>query len=267
MLRFASFLGDNAFEFYHQIVTYLGRATGYPTELIRDLSPEAQEAQVQQETIQAVFTCGLPYVRKADHRPPLLKVMVAPVLAAARHHDQPVYFSDVIVRADAPYHNFAALRGQSFAYNERHSLSGYLAVCHHLLSLGETQGFFGELRLSGSHAVSMDWVEQGHVTAAAIDSVVLAMELRQRPERARVFRLVASIGPLPMPPLAAVSGLSDEVYRRLIEALVTMHQDQDGQAILQSGGVRRFEPVRDSDYDPIRYILQDLERAGFMELH
>jgi len=255
-IRFASFLGDNAFEFYRQVTAYLGQATGLPTEWVSGLPPDEQEALVHQELIQVVFTCGLPYVRKADHQPPRLRLMAAPVRAASRYQDRPVYFSDIIVRAKAPYQTFEALRGATFAYNEIHSLSGYLLVCYHLLSLGEGGGFFGKTIRSGAHATSMDWVEAGLVEAAAIDSVVLDMELAQHPERAEVFRVIERLGPAPMPPVAAVAGLAENLRQPLTEALLRMHAGQPGQAILSQGGFQRFAAVTDRDYDPIRHILQ-----------
>lgn len=262
VIRFASFLGDNAFEFYQQVVAYLGQKTGLPTELVSGLSPVEQEALVQREEIQVVFTCGLPYVRKADHHPPLLQLMAAPVMADERYQGRPIYFSEVIVPADAPYQKFADLRGTTFAYNEVHSLSGYISVCHHLLQVGENHGFFGEWRPSGSHARSLDWVEQGGVEAAAIDSVVLALELAQHPARAAAFWVVERIGPYPMPPVAAVAGLAERVRTRLTQALITMPHTQRGRAILSQAGIKCFAPVVDEDYHPIRRIIQALQIAG-----
>lgn len=265
-LRFASFLGDNAFELYRQIVVYVGRVTGCATEMVTGLSPSEQEAMVNQAVIQAVFTCGLPYVCKADHDPPLLRLIAAPVLTAQRYRNRPIYFADIIVHRDSAFQTFEDLRGATFAYNEVHSLSGYLAVCHHLLSQGEKGGFFGRAVPSGTHAASMDWVEQGRVNSAAIDSVVLDMELTQRPERAAVFRVIEQIGPFPMPPVAAVAGLEESVCRQLGEVLLIMHNDELGRAVLNRAGIRRFARVVDRDYDPIRRVVQKLKNGPEIQL-
>ena len=264
-VRFASFLGDNAFEFYRQVVDYLGAASGLPTEMIADTSP-GLDALLSGGQIEAVFGCGLPYVWKAAEPSPAVRLMAAPVLPAERYGDQPIYYSDVIVRADSPYRVFEDLRGTTFAYNQTVSFSGYVLPLHHLLTLGATGGFFGAVVASGSHAVSMDWVESGRVAAAAIDSAVLEMELAQRPERARVFRVVARLGPAGMPPLIASARLGDDARESLTRALVDMHTTERGQAILKQGGVRRFARVTDRNYDDIRRILQALAEAGVSEL-
>lgn len=211
--------------------------------------------------IQVVFTCGLPYVRKADLKPPLLHLMAAPVMAAPRYQNQPVYFSDIIVRANSPYETFDSLQGSVFAYNEVYSLSGYMLPRYHLLTLGKTSRFFEKMVQSGSHAHSMDWVEMGRADAAAIDSVVLEMELRRRPDRTNAFRVIEQIGPKPMPPVAASTQLDDAHRQVLSEALLTMHTDPSAATILKQAGVRRFATVVDSDYNPIRYIMQAQQEA------
>ncbi len=63
-IRFASFLGDNAFGFYAHVVAYLGEVTGLATEMIADTSP-GMEAMFSEGEIEAAFGCGLPYVWKA----------------------------------------------------------------------------------------------------------------------------------------------------------------------------------------------------------
>lgn len=264
-IRFTSFLGDNGVEFYRRVTTYLGQTTGLPTELVASLPPTEQEARVRQEQIQVVFTCGLPYVKKADHHPPLLRLLAAPVPVAPRYQDRPLYFSDVVVRATSPYQTFASLRGTVFAYNEIHSFSGYMLPCYHLITLDQPKEFFRRATPTGSHARSMDWVERGWADVAAIDSVIFDMEIAQRPQRAAVFRVVARLGPCPMPPVAAVSGLADHFFQPLRQALLTMHTDPSGQAILREAGMRRFAPVTDRDYYPIRRIMRDLKQSGMIE--
>ena len=268
-LKFASFLGDNAFGFYSRVVDYVAETTGLAAEMVRGLTPEEQDRRVNAGEIQAVFTCGLPYVRKADLVPPLFRLLAAPVMAAPRYQDQPVYFSDVIVRASSSIRTLAELRHTVFAYNENHSLSGYMLPCYHLWQLGhldQHQPFFDQTLRSGSHAVSMAWVESGRVTAAAIDSVVLEMELAQQPQRADIFRIIDSIGPLPMPPVAASPGLSDADYLPIQQALLAMHTTSFGQEILQIAGMRRFAPVTDNDYNSIRQIVAALQQAEITEL-
>jgi ABC-type phosphate/phosphonate transport system substrate-binding protein len=70
-----------------------------------------------------------------------------------------------------------------------------------------------------------------------------------------------------MPPVTVATRLKEVEYTRLTQALVTMHQHPTGQAILANGGIRRFAPVTDKNYDDIRQMLRAIEEAGITELH
>ncbi len=256
-LRFASYLGDNALDFYGRVVAYLGAVTGLGTTLVVP-APE-QETAFDHAQVEAAFTCGLPYILQSDRPAPAAHLLAAPVMPGERYEDRPVYFADLIVRRDAPYERLADLRGATFAYNQATSFSGYVLPRYHLLTQGLDLDFFGESCASGSHAASMDWVESGRAAAAAIDSVVLDMELLQRPERAARLRVIASIGPAGMPPVVASAQLDPAVQAALRDALTTMHTDPAGLAILRQGGMRRFAPVTSADYNDVRRMWHTVE--------
>ncbi|MDX2139044.1 MAG: PhnD/SsuA/transferrin family substrate-binding protein [Chloroflexota bacterium] len=129
------------------------------------------------------FICGLtyvlrtpPYVPTASH-----EAFAAPIPAGARYQGQPIYYSDVIVRADSPYQHFADLRGASWAFNEPESQSGYGVTRYHLVQMGETNGFFGKVVQAGFHQTALHWVANGEIDAAAIDTLVLAVEMEAHP--------------------------------------------------------------------------------------
>ncbi len=256
-VRFASFLADNGFAFYRQVVDCLAKVTGLPAQIVTGL--DDQHTAFAAGELDAAFCCGLPYVQAAGSAVALLG---APVMAAPRYGDRPVYFADVIVRRDSAFQTLPDLRGAVFAYNQPQSFSGYVLPRHHLLALNESLVFFSAAVATGSHAASLDWVETGRADCAAIDSVVLEMELRQKPERAHSFRVVASIGPAPMPPVIASSRLPAETFARLREALLNLHTRPEGLAILQAAGLARFASVSDDDYDGIRQRLRELAAAG-----
>lgn len=52
---------------------------------------------------------------------------------------------------------------------------------------------------------------------------------------------------------------------RLRAALLAMHEDAEGRAILADGLMVRFVPVQDADYDPIRAMAARAVTAGFLE--
>jgi len=136
----------------------------------------------------------------------------------------------------------------------------------HLLTLGETGGFFGEVIASGSHQRSIRLVLDGSVDASGIDSTVLELEQAQQPGVARGLRVVESIGPCPVPPVVVAARRPEALKARLREVLLAMHGDPEGRAILADGLIDRFVPVRDADYDPIRTMVHRADAAGFRVL-
>jgi phosphonate transport system substrate-binding protein len=187
-------------------------------------------------------------------------------MAGARYGGRPVYFTDVVVRHDSPVGSFADLRGRAWAYNDDGSNSGYVMPRDHLLRLGETRGYFARAVASGSHQRSIEMVLAGDVDASGIDSTVLELECRQRPGLADRLRTVESIGPCPIPPVVVGRRLPEPTRQRLREALLAMHHEPAGRAILADGLIARFVRVRDADYDPIREMVRRAAAGGFLLL-
>jgi len=172
----------------------------------------------------------------------------------------------VIVAVDSDVGNFADLRGASWAYNDRRSHSGYGVTLDHLVRLGETAGYFGEVVKSGSHARSIRMVAAHEVDASAIDSHVLGVEFRSHPELAARLRIVGALGPSPIQPVAAARRLPEALKADLRAALLAMGDDPAGRAALDFAMVDRFVAVDDADYDPIRSMVRRFEEAGFTTL-
>jgi phosphonate transport system substrate-binding protein len=202
------------------------------------------------------WVCGLPYVLTVAKSPGLWLPLVAPVMTGARYRELPVYFSDVVVRADSPLRDFSDLRGCRWAYNEPESHSGTGVVRDRLATLGEDGGYFREIMEAGSHQAALELILEARVDAAAIDSTVLETELRSRPGLEGRIRVIESLGPSPAPLWVAHRCLPEEVRSAVQFAFLNMTGNPDGQRILSAGAMLRFVPVDDADYDPIRRMAQ-----------
>jgi phosphonate transport system substrate-binding protein len=262
----ASFLGENCRPVYERIVNYLAARSGQPARLVGGLGWEEQHALIDGGDIQFAFLCGLPYAQKHDRPDRPVELLAAPVMAAPRYGGCPVYFTDVIVRANSPAQSFGDLRGRSWAFNGRDSNSGYNIPRDHLLALRETRGFFGRVVESGSHQTSIQMVLDGEVDASGIDSIVLEMELKRRPEIAPDLRTVEMIGPCPVPPVVVSRRMPAQVRECWRDLLTQMHADPEGRVVLAAGLIARFVEVTDRDYDPVREMARRAEAAGFLEL-
>jgi phosphonate transport system substrate-binding protein len=257
-LVFANFLAPNMTSVYADVAARVGRALGRPAELIEGT---AGFTQLRDGSVDLAFLCGLPYVRLCRERPGMLHPLAAPVLNDARCHDQPVYFSDVIVRQDSPFRSFGDLRGRRWAYNDPDSFSGCLVVRHHLLELGETEAFFGRLTFSGRHQESIRRVLDGEVDASAIDTQVLGVERLRNPDLASDIRVIATLGPSTIPLVVATASVPEEVQARVRHALCELGRDPVSRDVLAGGLIRRFMPIDDRAYDDIRQKMADVENS------
>jgi phosphonate transport system substrate-binding protein len=247
---------------YRFIAGHVAQKLGRPTELITGSSFDqfaAGQADIG-------FICGLPYVLLQRQTPPPVELLAAPVLQGDRYQHRPIYFSDVIVHRDSPYQAFANLRGCTWAYNDPDSHSGYNITRYHLIQMGQTHGFFGRVVAAGWHQRAIRMVRRGEIDAAAIDSQVLAIELRDHPSLAASVRVIDTLGPAAIQPVVAASRLPAALKRDIQAVLLEMHHHPAAQPWLAHGFIQHFTAVTDAAYNDIRAMLAAAEAANFMTL-
>lgn len=79
-----------------------------------------------------------------------------------------------------------AMRGRRLAFNEKHSMSGWLALSADLRAAGEDVAILGGLAATGGHRASIRAVAQGRADVCAVDCRSLALARRFEPETARL---------------------------------------------------------------------------------
>jgi phosphonate transport system substrate-binding protein len=244
------------------VTEHVGRQLGIATELVVETSYES----CTKDKNEVCFVCSLPYVTFERQGLDLAVPVAAPVLEGARYQGRPIYFSDVIVHRDSPFRSFLDLRGRSWAYNEPLSHSGYGITRYHLVTLGETKGFFGEVVEAGFHQEALQMVARGEVDGSAIDSQVLALEFRDHPELAERVRVVEALGPSTIQPVAVSRRVPQDMREEIKNVLVTMADDPGLRLRLGVGLIERFVAADAASYDDIRMMVDACERAGFLEL-
>ena len=261
-LRFGTYLAPSVLPVYQAVTEEVGRRLGMATELVVETSYESCE----KDENEVCFVCSLPYVTWERRGLDLAIPVAAPVLQGERYEGRPIYFSDVIVHRDSPLRSFLDLRGRSWAYNEPLSHSGYGITRYHLAQLGETSGFFGKVVEAGFHQEAIRMVARGEVDGAAIDSQVLAVELRDHPDLAEQVRVVEGLGPSTIQPVAVSRRVPTDLRDAIRDVLLTMADDPGVRQSLDVGLVERFVAVGPESYDDIRMMVDACEAAGFVEL-
>lgn len=242
---------------FEGIAEYLEQTLGLEVALFHESRfsgppPDAANPFVSGQ-VDAAFMCAPPFFWSLEAGVPVELLGVAPIFDDPRTQRKPVYFSDVVTRADSAAETFAELRGGAWAYNDMCSLSGYYCLLEHLYTLGEDRTFFNQLIPSGSHGASLELVLSSRASAAAIDSNVLRLidpALRSR------LKILTSWGPFPVQPLVVRAGLEPQLKTRLREALLSWNALPFE---LRALGFAGFAPVTFAHYAPEAAILRACE--------
>jgi phosphonate transport system substrate-binding protein len=246
-MRIASFLAPSLRSLYESVTAAVGQALGVRATLVTG----EDYGDLLRGHLDAAFICGLPYVTLRERAADAVEPLAAPIVAGARYGGRPVYFSDVVVRANDPAEAFADLRGRRWAYNEPQSHSGSNVVLAHLARSGLDGSFFSAMTRVGSHSEALRRVLLGEADAAAIDSHLLEViggadaHVRSR------IRTVTSLGPSPIQPLVAGAALPGPDRERVRAVVAELGVGPSGTL------VERWVPVTDEDYEPIRAMRDE----------
>jgi phosphonate transport system substrate-binding protein len=261
-LRVASHLAPGVEPLYEFLAGYLADRIDRRAEFVVADSYE----RCAQDLDDVCFVCSVPYLLFADAGRIDMEVVAAPVLRGDRYGGRPIYFSDIIVSTSSPHRTFADLRGATWAYNEPFSHSGYVTVLHHLATLGEDASYFERMVEAGFHQEAIRMVADGRIDAAAIDSQVLDIELRDHPTLAGAVRRIGTIGPSTIQPVVVSrTRLTDAERRSITEALIGVADHPLALDLLDAALVERFVPVNADSYDDIRRMFRRVRRAGLLD--
>lgn len=259
-LHCASYLAPNWFGFYQAIAQFLQRVLDIDVGIVQRPFDPLDDPLLLNDQFDVILLCGLPFIRHHTNHPNQFCSIIAPVMQGARYGDRPVYFSDVIVSSGSAITSVSQLDQKTFCYNDLGSNSGYHMVRCFLQQHGFPTTFLDTQVQSGAHQVSISWIVDGLADWAAIDSVVLERALQIDPTLANKLRVIASIGPCPMPPLVAAQHLGQDVLSHIRMAF--LHPDQPLQQAMQQVGVKRFAPVNAENYGAIARLYQISQAYG-----
>jgi ABC-type phosphate/phosphonate transport system substrate-binding protein len=195
--------------------------------------------------------CGLPYAVR--HRVP--RLIAAPVPSPARYGDRAEYFSDLAVRADAPYQRIEDTFGRRIGWTLPDSQSGYFALRHHLLALHAAHGtpgrpLYGEVvpRLVNPRGV-IQALREGRIDVGPLDSFSHDLIRHTEPDIARSIRVIATTSPTAMPPFVCTDvSASEGDLQRLRAAFLAVHEEPslaDARATIL---LQRFVAMAPADY-------------------
>lgn len=174
---------------------------------------------------------------------------------------RPVYFGDVVVRADSAIETFDDLAGRRIGCNDSVSLSGHHSLRFAMHDRGLDHDTFADLVFTGGHHTSLDMLVARDIDAAVTDSVVRTARARIDPTVADL-RVIERLGPWPVQPLVARSTLDaveiDTVRRRILEA----SDRPEIKAELEAAALSHLVEVGPDHYADVEAAMKRLRRSS-----
>ena len=235
--------------------TALARA-GLDWPVIDHPPPAPIDTLWERADIGCVFMCGLPFSR----RRPRPMAIAAPIPAA---EGRPIYRTDFVVRADAPFRTLEDTFGHRLAWTVEHSQSGFSAPRWHLLRYRTPQRpYLYRATVGNLHTPRrvIEAVLSGEAEVGPLDSYFHALARRHAPDLVAGLRTIASTEPTPIPLLAGAPDLDPAIAERLCAALLETPEDLLEPLLLQ--GFVRPDP---DDYTVLAERVSIAERVGYPE--
>ena len=272
-LKATSYLSPNLFWLYQEVVQAIARRCDCHIELIAANCDPLDDPLLKHDQIDIAFICGLPLILHNRIAKQSLEILAVPVMQGDRYQQQPIYFADIVVHADSDFYELADLKGSRFCYNDRGSNSGYNLIRYRILqylksqTLSANYQFFQSSQASGSHQNSLQWIASGLADCAAIDSVVMAAELRQFPELAQSLRVIESI-PSPIPPITISSRLYHQLSSKFIKEMrqALFSPDDSLKKAMELVEISHYTTTSIDDYAQIGVVYDVAIAANFATL-
>jgi ABC-type phosphate/phosphonate transport system substrate-binding protein len=194
--------------------------------------------------------CGLPF---SQRRPPPLLV-AAPVPSPQRYGGQPIYFTDLVVKADSRFQSLEDTFGGVAGYTVADSFSGQVAFRRHLLRYRTSPGsrLYRDVVGGLIHARGViEALAAGRIDVGPLDSYYHDLLKRSDPRFAAQVRVIATTEPAPIPPLVATAALDVPTLARLREALFAAGETAELAAQRDRLLLARFAVPEPSAYDAL----------------
>jgi len=237
---------------YRPLLRYLEGALGRPLHLEqRRTYGEVNEA-LRTGNADVAFVCSSSYV--VGHQEFGLELLAIPQV-----NGQHVYYSYLIVPRKSKARHLKDLRGNTFAFTDPLSNTGYIYPLYRLHRIGETPTtFFRKTLFTYGHDNSIRAVADGMVDGAAVDSVIYKYTLLRYPKYRDAIRILEKSPPFGMPPVVVRPDLDTALKARLRHVLLEAHRRERGRQALHPLLIERFLPPQDNDYNSIREMFQTM---------
>jgi phosphonate transport system substrate-binding protein len=236
------------FESYESLQDYLSERLERPVELVQRANYLETNQLLESGEVDIAFVCTGAYI--IGERDFGMEILVVPEV-----NGEPAYHSWLLVPANSPAKSMNDLRGKTFAFTDPLSHTGRIYPTFLVQQLGEQpEGFFGKIFYTYSHDAAILAVAEGLADGAAIDNLIYLYLLDREPEIENRVRIIHKSEPFGMPPVVVSVHIRPQLKAELRDLFLTMHEEEEGRAVLSVLGIDRFVFIDKEAYDSVRAL-------------
>lgn len=233
------------------LADHLSRVLSRPVQVGVSKDYKAHEDRVGRDQVDIAYLGPVAYVKVVE------KYGNKILLARQAVNGRPFFQGYIVVRRDSPLKTLGDLKGGSFAFGDPESTMSHLVPRYMLLKAGVPVTGLARHQFLGSHNNAALGVLVGDFDAGGIKEEVYHQY------KDKGLRALATSPKLSEHLFIAARRAGGDIAQTLRMTLLNLHKDAEGRAILSKikSTVTRLAPVRDSDYDSLRYMLAQLDNA------
>ena len=250
---------------WRALLEWVTARAGIACEVIDYPPPQPLSALWARSDLAAAFMCGYPFAL-ASARPTLL---AAPVPAMERCGGEPVYWTDIVVRADSPFNTLADIFGRRFAYTSPDSQSGYQAPRRLLAAHAAARGgrlFAATVGPLVTPRRVVEAVIGRECDAGPLDGYWHELLRATEPALARRLRVIAMTEPTPIPALVAASAVAASATARLVDALLAVEGAHELAPLRAQLRLQRFVTLPAARYDGLVAHAREADALDYVRI-
>lgn len=238
-------------ERYEPLRQYLSESLGIPCQLVFADTYDAMVESFGVGAVHLAYFGGVTYVQARTAYDAVPLVM----------RDVDTRFTTCFVaKADNACSTLASYEGSVIAFGSRLSTSGHLMPRHFLGDLDiAPEIFFGEVRYSGAHDTTIEWVRDGTATIGAVNTKILEGMMADGRIREGEFQIVWETPPYCDYVWAVQSSLGKECRKKLLDAFLALSPVIDShESILGNLDAGGFYPANAEDFATLEVIVSNM---------
>ena len=242
-------------ELLENLKAFLEAATARQVQLVTRRTYQEITTLLISGQLDGAWICGYPFVAYRSQ----LELLAVPVWRG-----KPLYQSYLITDLKREASSIANLKGDTHAFSDPDSNSGYLVTAAELARNGERpERFFRQIFFTYGHRNVVRAVASGLAQSGSVDGYVYDVLSEVEPDLTASTRIVRASDWYGFPPIAcAASAVGSESTEVLRKALLAMHEIPEGREVLKTLRLDSFDAEPASLFDPIAENMRLVRGLG-----